>query len=52
MADYEIDIDDELWDSAVQATGIRDPSTLANMALRETLDRLQRERGETPDNPS
>lgn len=42
--DYEIEIDDDLWDSAVQASGISDPSTLANLALKEMLDRMKRER--------
>lgn len=46
---YEVEIDDALWESAVRATGITDPSTLANMALKEMLDRMKRERGEGPD---
>lgn len=52
MSEYEIEIDDELWNSAVRAGGISDPSTLANLALREMLDRLKRERGEIPEGPA
>ena len=49
MSEYEIEIDDELWDSAVRASGISDPSTLANLALKEMLDRIKRERRESSD---
>jgi Arc/MetJ family transcription regulator len=48
-AEYEIEIEDELWDSVVRASGISDPSTLANLALKEMLDRMKRERGDGPD---
>ena len=46
FTEYEIENDDGLWDSAVRASGISDPSTLANLALREMLDRLKLQREE------
>jgi Arc/MetJ family transcription regulator len=46
FTEYEIEIDDELWESAIRASGISDPSKLANLALQEMLDRLKRQRGE------
>lgn len=49
MSEYEIEIDDELWDSAVRASGISDPSTFANLALKEMFDRRKRERRESSD---
>lgn len=49
MSEYEIEIDDELWESAVRASGITDPSTLANLALKEMLDRLRGQRAEMPE---
>ena len=41
--EYEIEIDDRLWNDAIRASGISDPSELANFALRELLESIKRE---------
>ncbi len=51
FTDYEIEIDDKLWNDAVRASGITDPSELANLALHEMVERLKRNRGELSDDP-
>jgi Arc/MetJ family transcription regulator len=50
MTGFEIDIEDELWNSAVETSGISAPSALVILALQEMLDRLKRQRGETGTN--